>query len=223
MDSSLAPGSPADRLLDAMLAHVPFDGWSAAALARGAQDLGLDPALARNLFPRGPIDAIAAHSVRADRELVAAVTARDLAALRHHEKVALAVWLRLEQAEGAREAVRRATQFLALPGHGATALRLLYRTVDAVWAAVGDRSTDFSYYTKRALLAAVYSATLAFWLQDDSPGRQSTRAFLDRRLGEVLQLGRLGGRLGPLIAALPSPLGLVAGLRERALNPRRKG
>ncbi len=217
------PQASADRLLDALLGHVPFDGWSLAAIDRAAGDLGLDPMLARSLFPRGPVDAIAAHSARADRQMAAAVAVRDMSTLRHHEKVAAALWLRFEQAEPAREAVRRGAQFLAMPGHAGTALRLLYRTVDAAWAAIGDRSTDFSYYTKRALLAAVYSASFAYWLQDDSPGREQTRAFLDRRLAEIGHLGRLRGRLAPAAEALAAPLTLASRLRERLFSPRRPG
>ncbi len=210
----------AQRLLDEMLPNVPFDGWSVAAISNAAKALGVDPALARNAFPRGPADAIALHSARADRRMVEALQAADLTRLKIREKVALAVRSRLEQAEPEREAVRRAVQFLALPPGGPLAARLLYQTVDAIWQAIGDTSTDFSFYSKRAILAGVYSATVAYWLQDDSEGRTKTWEFLDRRIGDVMTLGKLRARLDPLLKGLPSPVEALERLR-RALDDRR--
>ena len=38
----LPPDETRDRLLAAVLEHVPFDGWSEAAVAAAAADLGID-------------------------------------------------------------------------------------------------------------------------------------------------------------------------------------
>ena len=97
------------------------------------------------------------------------------------------------------QAVRRALSYLALPRNAALGAKCLYRTVDAIWYAAGDTSTDYNFYTKRLLLAGVYASTLLFWLNDTSEGRAETWAFLDRRIAEVT---RLGGTLGRGIGAL---------------------
>ena len=73
-----------------------------------------------------------------------------------------------------REAVRRALTYLAQPQHGGRGLKCLYRTVDEMWYAAGDRATDFNFYTKRLTLAGVYSATLLFWLDDASEDSEAT-------------------------------------------------
>ncbi|MCW0182202.1 COQ9 family protein [Zavarzinia sp.] len=212
------------RLLDAMMMHVPFDGWSQAAIDNAAKDLGIDPLLARNALPRGPLDAIALHSVRADKRMVEALAARGLDGLKIREKITLAIRTRLEQCEADRESVRRAVQFLALPLGAPLAARLLYTTVDAIWRGTGDASPseEFSFYSKRAILAGVYSATLAFWLQDDSEGRAETWSFLDRRIENVMQLGKLRARVDPVLKALPSPLSALIRLRD-AVNARKTG
>lgn len=209
-----------DRLLDAMLPNVPFDGWSVNCINHAAKDLGIDPALARNAFPRGALDAISLHSTRADQRMVAALQARDLAQVKVRDRITLAVRLRLEQCEEEREAVRRAVQFLALPTGGPVAARLLYKTVDAIWHGIGDASTDFSFYTKRAILAGVYSATLAYWLQDDSEGRAKTWEFLDRRIGDVMNIYKVRARVEPLLKAVPSPFSALMRLRD-AVNARK--
>ena len=101
-----------------------------------------------------------------------------------------AIALRLARNRPHREAIRRALALLALPGHAWVAAACTARTVDTIWHAAGDRAADVSWYTKRALLAGVYMATLLFWLRDGGQDDAATLAFLDRRLAEV---GRIGG------------------------------
>ena len=120
----------------------------------------------------------------------AGALAAGVASLRLSQRVRAVIALRFEQQRPYKGAVRRALAVLATPGHAALAVRCTARTVDAIWHAAGDQSADFSWYTKRAILTAVYGATLLYWLQDSSEGDERTLAFLDRRLAGV---GRIGG------------------------------
>lgn len=189
-------------VLRAALRHVPFDGWGAKALRAGAVDLGLDPREAMLLFPGDGTDMIALHSWIADREMMEAIEGRDLSALKIRERIALAIRLRLERSADDREAVRRAVSVLSLPANAGLGARLLYYTVDAVWHAIGDTSTDWNFYSKRALLAGVYGSTVLFWLQDESPDHADTWAFLDRRIDDVMKVPRLTQRLTRLLDPL---------------------
>ncbi|MGH6718953.1 MAG: COQ9 family protein [Alphaproteobacteria bacterium] len=199
-------------VLAAALGHVPFDGWTDRVLAAAAGDLGVTLAEARRLFPGGAAELCAFFVAESDRRMIEALADHDLAALRVRDRIALAVRTRLTQAGPQREAVRRALGFYALPAHAAAGVRTLYRTVDAMWRAAGDTATDFSFYSKRALLAGVYGTTLLFWLEDRSPGCAATWAFLDRRIDDVMAIQRLKGRLG---RRLPDPDRVVAGLARR--------
>jgi ubiquinone biosynthesis protein COQ9 len=181
------------ELLQASLAHVALDGWSRAALRAAARDLDIRPVLAFNAFPGGETDLIEAFSTWADHRMLDALAERKLAAMKVRERIVAAVRLRLEQLGPHREAVRRGLGFLALPPNAALGLKCLYRTVDAIWYAAGDRATDYNFYTKRLRLAGVYSSTLLVWLNDSSEDYADTWAFLERRIAEVLMLG---GRLG---------------------------
>ena len=117
--------------------------------------------------------------------------------------------LRFEVVQPWREAVRRALSVLALPPHALLAVRLLYETVDAIWYAAGDAATDFSFYTKRATLAGIYTATLLYWLEDRSEGYTATQAFLDRRLAELRQLTEARRRFEAAATRLPNPARLL--------------
>jgi len=188
-------------ILNAALMHVPFDGWSDAALAAGAADAGVEQHLVSALFPRGAIDAIALHSRLADTEMVAAFHALPEAPQRIHLSIRALVLLRLELANENKDAVRRALTMLALPAHAKLSAELLYETVDAMWRAAGNTDTGFSFYTRRATLAAVYSATLLAWLADNSGDMGKTVAFLDRRLANLAAMPRATAPLRGVKAA----------------------
>jgi ubiquinone biosynthesis protein COQ9 len=179
--------SPArDAAIDAMLPLVPSLGWTREA-ARAAAGPGTDL-----LFPGGGADMVEAYIDLADRRMIEAA-APLLAEQRLSRRVRTLLELRFAQATPQREAVRRAAALLALPGHALLAARCTARTVDAIWFAAGDTSADFSWYTKRALLAGVYSSTLLYWLSA-SATQESTMAFLDRRLAGVARIGKLRAR-----------------------------
>ncbi len=194
-----------DRLLGAALAHVPFDGWTAAALEAGARDAGFAPEDAADLFPGGIADAISWFSRWADRRMLAALEGRDLSNMPVRERIASAVEARLEALDSHCEAVRRGLSWLALPQNAPLAAKLLYRTVDDAWYAAGDRSADFSFYTKRGLLAGVIATTTLYWLDDRSEDGSDTRAFLARRIEDVLRVGSFARRAGGLCGKAPNP------------------
>ncbi|HEY4253282.1 MAG TPA: COQ9 family protein [Roseomonas sp.] len=179
-----------DRAIRAALPHVPALGWTRAALRAGLRHAGEDPESEAWLFPTGPIGAVEAWLDLADRQMEAAAGQEDLATFRTPGRIRRLILLRLEQAAPHKDAVRRALAQLALPWNLAVGARGAARTASAIWHAAGDRSADFSWYTRRATLGAVYGATLAFWLQDDDPGMAATAAFLDRRLAGLARLSR---------------------------------
>lgn len=209
------------RLLEAALRHVPFDGWTWTAIDAAARDLGLDPGTAQRLYPGGPQELVRAFSSEADRQMLESLEALDLGSMKVREKVTAGVRTRLEALAAHREAARSALTFFALPPNAAAGLACLYRTVDAIWYAAGDKATDYNFYTKRALLAGVYSSTLLFWLNDKSADYAATWAFLDRRISEVL---KVAGNLGKgVTAAMNLPDRFVAALASAKRGRPRPG
>jgi ubiquinone biosynthesis protein COQ9 len=198
-----------DRLIEATLPHVPFDGWSAAALRAGGRDLDLSGDAVDEIFPGGLRQAVRHFSRWADRRMLTALADADLSDLRIHEKVTLAVELRLAALGPHREAVRRGLSWLAMPQNAVLGARLLYRTVDDIWHAVGDRSVDFSFYTKRGLLAGVVGSTTLFWLDDDSEDGVATSEFLARRIDDVMKIHGARRRADDVRSKAPNPLRIL--------------
>jgi ubiquinone biosynthesis protein COQ9 len=141
-----------DRLLDAALIHVAFDGWSEATFKAAAEDAGVEPTLARALCPRGAVDLALAYHRRGDLAMIERMKVTDMTGMRYRDKVALAVRFRLEAATD-KEAVRRGVTLFALPQHAADGAKAIWGTADAIWTALGDTSEDGNWYSKWATIA----------------------------------------------------------------------
>ena len=197
-------------LLEA-LKEIPFSGFSDAALKLAANAAGATPAQLRTLFPSGPASLAEVFSQWADAQI--AERMKEAAPERVRERIAMAVRSRIEALLPHKESARRAAAFLAMPQNATLAAKLLFQTVDAMWCAAGDKTSDFNYYTKRALLAGVYGSTLLYWLSDSSENNADSWEFLDSRIDNVMQIQKARGELERAVAKLPDPFGILAAFR----------
>ena len=80
---------------------------------------------------------------------------------------------------------------MAQPRNAYDALTQLIRTSDKIWKLAGDQSTGRTFYSKRLILAGVYSSTLAYWLAYETRSIDESEDFLDRRLDDVKNIGKI--------------------------------
>jgi ubiquinone biosynthesis protein COQ9 len=186
-----------EALAERLAAEAVFDGWSDAALAAAARALGVPPEHARLAVPGGAVDMIDAWFAHVDRQMAADLPADVLANMRIRQRITALVQARIAIVEPHREALRRALAILAQPQNVATATRLGWRAADAMWRLAGDTATGFAHYSKRLSLGTIYGATLLAFLDDDSEGHADTRAFLDRRIGDIMAFEKLKAQFRP--------------------------
>ena len=187
------------KLVKAMLTHVPFDGWGWGSLEQGAVDIAFEPKLNsegrkiiyQDLFKNGSIDFIETFSGMIDDQMEESYESLVSKPDRIPEKIKTLILIRLNLCQKYKEAVRSSISLTAIPKNSKKSLKILYRTCHRIWKMAGDTSTDFSFYTKRISLAAVYSSTLLFWLNDVSSKQDETSAFLDRRLYDISKISNL--------------------------------
>lgn len=184
------------RILDAALSHAVFDGWTVKTLEKAAAEQGLSAFDVKRAFPGGVEEVLALFTARTDAQMVECLR-RDytLSTMKIRERIATAVMVRLQLLTPHREAVRRAAGFYTLPWNMAAGAKVLYATVDAIWHEAGDTSTDYNFYTKRAMLAGVYRSTVSVWLDDASDDFADTREFLYRRIENVIQIEKAKAKL----------------------------
>ena len=203
-----------DRVMAEALPEIPKTGISDVTLSNAAEKAGVTKRQLADSFPKGPASLVESFSHWADRRMEEVLAARGKQRMR--ERIAGAVKARIEAMAPHKETVRHMTGFLAQPQHAALGAKLMMQSVDAMWRAAGDRSSDFSYYTKRATLAGVYASTFAFWLTDPSEGHAATWTFLENRIDNVMTIGKLKGAAKNVIAKLPDPITLFSRLRSRS-------
>jgi ubiquinone biosynthesis protein COQ9 len=190
-------------VLAAALPDAGFDGFSDAVLAKAGKSAGVDANALARLFPDGPLSVIEYYSAWADGEMEKRLAAMNLPAMKIRERIAAAVLARLSILKAHKEAARRAGATLSLPMHAGLAAKLMYRSVDTMWRAVGDSSTDFNFYTKRGILAGVYGATLLRWFNDSSADESVTTEFLAARIENVMQFEKFKAQAKKALSDLP--------------------
>ncbi|MEO9601506.1 COQ9 family protein [Parasphingorhabdus sp.] len=182
-------------LAPALAAQAAFDGWNEKAVLAAADLADVDADLARLAFNDGPVDMIDAWFLAVDEQMTAKYSADELAAMKIRQRIKALVEARLEAVAADREGLRRAVAILAAPPHLRRAAKMGWRTADKMWRLAGDTATDYNHYTKRTLLSGIYASTISVFLDDDSEGYADTRAFLDRRIENVMQFEKVKAKV----------------------------
>ena len=175
-------------------AHAAFDGWGEKALSMTAAEIGVPADRARLAFPGGAVEMIDAWFDAIDKAMLAASSRERIAALKIRERIRDLLLFRLEAAAPHREALRRAVSILAMPQNAPTGAKLAWRSADRMWRLAGDTATDFNHYSKRTILVGVYGSTILVFLDDESEDMAETRAFLDRRIEDVMRFEKAKAR-----------------------------
>lgn len=182
------------ELAPALARNAAFDGWRPEAVAMAAAELKIDVDIAQLAFSGGAMDMIDAWFASIDLAMLKAVPPEKIATMSMRQRIAALVEARLELLAGNRESLRRAIAIMAMPQNSVRALRLGWRAADVMWRAAGDSATDFNHYSKRLTLSSLYAATLLVFIDDESEGWTETRAFLARRIEDVMRFEKTKAR-----------------------------
>ena len=202
------------ELLQNFLGLSVFNGLSDQSLLMAGREMGLNEGQISIIAPNGPVSMIDYWFSLADEFMVQNLNSRQ--GLKIREKATLAIRSRLEYFSSNKEAFRKAIALLALPTNSLRALLIGNRFSDLAWRTFGDKSTDFNYYSKRAMLLATDIATAAYFLGDESDEHQDTWAFLDRRIENIMQIEKTKVEIKKFTANLPDPIPFLAKLRYGA-------
>jgi len=211
----------AQLVLGEVLRHAAFDGWTDRAVMQAIKALGLPQGSQHIFAANGALGLIRLWSDNLDQEMTAALQDRGLDNMRIRDKVTEAVWLRLNLLAGHEDAARRAMARLSLPDAGPQGGAQLWATADKIWTAIGDVSEDYNYYTKRTILSGVMGSTLMVWLSDEREDKAEARAFLERRIGNVMQFEKAKGQAINGLNAVPRPKEIADIFRKISRRRRR--
>lgn len=190
-----------DDILMAALDDAAFDGWSWEMVEDAAEKAGHGRDMAAAVFP-GRLQQVLIHfSDWADRDMLTRLEGIDPESMRVRDRVRLAVQTRFYSLKDHKEAVRYSTGYWLRPLRKYEAGRMVWRSADRIWQWAGDTATDYNRYTKRALLSGVLTSTTMAWINDDTEDQSKTLRFLDNRIDNVMQLGKIIGRVKGMAAS----------------------
>ena len=208
-------------ILGAALPNVAFDGWTSLSLKQAVKAAGLPDGAEELYFSSGPLELIEFWNAECDRIASEELAKLDLPNMRIRDKVTAGVLARFYAIGPHEEAARRAIARTALPDGLTLSPKILWAAADTIWRGIGDKSTDFNYYTKRTTLSAVISTSLAAWLSDDDPQKAKARKFLDARIENVMQFEKAKFKAKKRLETLPDPIELLGKIRYGSKRRRR--
>lgn len=177
-------------ILQRALEDIPFDGWTTDVFKKAAVDIGQDAMMIDAIFPQGIHDTLKCFSNYADELMMAALQNDNVETMRVRDKIAHAVETRINGLQPYKDCVRQSAGLLSKPQYMRLATSITWNTADKIWQWAGDTATDYNHYTKRGLLGGVIGTTMVYWLQDHSDNHEKTREFLNRRIENVLFIGK---------------------------------
>ena len=180
-----------DEILEAALPNVVFDGWSWEMICSAAVEAGHSENVARAVFPEKMVGVLDHFADWADRQMLEALVDVNPEDHRIRDRVRIALLARFEVLNPYKDAVNQSLHFWLWPTRKPRAIKITWRLADRIWDWAGDDSADYNHYTKRGLLSGVIASTTLAWLNDSSDDMDKTKAFLDRRIENVMQLGKV--------------------------------
>jgi ubiquinone biosynthesis protein COQ9 len=157
-------------------------------LTLGAKDAGyLDVSV--QLFPRGVFDLVIYHLATQRLALKDNVQFAEDGRLGVGRKVKTLTMSRLRANKDIIHQWQGALGYMSLLGNIPASLKELGALADEIWYLSGDTTVDFSWYTKRASLSAIYASSELFMSTDTSKDFALTEEFLDRRLEDMQKVG----------------------------------
>ncbi len=196
--------------------HAAFDGWTPAAVTAAANEIGVDPDVAALAVKGNAMALIDAWIDGIDLELARRLPPEKLNAMKIRARITALLAIRMEIMAPDREALRRAMAIMAMPQNLAKATKIGWRSADRMWRLAGDTASDFNHYTKRMTLSAVYGSLLVVFVNDDSENFADSRAFLDRRIDNVMQFEKVKAQAKARQEYIPSFSRFIGRLRYPA-------
>lgn len=209
-------------ILNAMLPQAAFDGWTQKSLRLAVAQTDLPQGSEELYFPEGPLEVIKFWSAEMNDKIASDLAALDQPSLKIREKVTAGVLAALYAIGPHEEAARRAMSRMSLPDALGQGPKQLWSAADTIWRAIGDKSTDVNYFSKRTILAGVIASTLTVWLSDEDPQKSKARAFLDARIANVMSFEKAKWDFKKRAANMPNPAEILGKLRYGGRKGRRR-
>ena len=183
------------NLMMKMLDQVPNLGWTWNALHEGAKTAkkakNPNKKELQDLFDNKISNIINTFNDKLDEDMYVIFNAENNKDLGTTDTVKALILSRLKASENYKSIIKTSLFFMAQPRNAYDAFTQVMKTSNKIWEIAGDTSSGGTFYSKRLILAGVYSSTLAHWLAKETRTIGESEYFLDRRLDDVKNIGKI--------------------------------
>jgi ubiquinone biosynthesis protein COQ9 len=181
------------KIIKIIAEECSYTGLSIHKARRAALEQGVTAAEYELYFSDGLSDIAQAFSEYIDEKMTQRLDKEKICPIRVRDKIAHATWIRFEEMDSYPEMVRSCARYWSLQAPN-EAGSCIWKSADLIWIWAGDTAEDYNHYTKRGLLSSVIISTTLYWLGDSSDNREKSKAFLNRRINNVLSIGKFVGK-----------------------------
>ena len=178
-----------------MLEHVPDLGWTWDALYKATKKVEKTKNPNReelqNLFENKISNIVGTFNDKLDEDMYAIFNTDNNKDLGTTDTIKALILSRLKASENYKSIIKTSLLLMAQPRNAYDALNQVMKTSNKIWEIAGDTSKGGTFYSKRLILSGVYSTTLAHWLTKETRSIGESEYFLDRRLDDVKNFGKL--------------------------------
>jgi len=178
--------SKQEKLAKLFIEDVPKFGWSRETLLQCAKKQRISTSVLAKLFPSFEYDVLKFIIAQNNTQVEKNYNSFNNSRLKTRDKIKTILELKFDSNEYLKKALPEMLKFLLRPGNLLMSIKMLHENSDFIWNLAGDKSNDFSFYSKRGLLSIVYLATLIYWLNDKSTKGIGTKNFISKSVDGIV-------------------------------------
>lgn len=175
-------------ILQHFLKNAPFDRWSESNLKRSTKECGFKEGYELLLFNDGIKGFTSYFNNLINRRMEESFIHESYDKIT--DKIIRLLELKIDLYSAYKESIRALHQYNIRPQNICASQKQLWKTCDHIWYLAGDQSTDYNHYTKRIILATIYSRVMLFWLADDSDFHVETKDFIRKKINNVIKFNK---------------------------------
>lgn len=178
--------SKQEKLAKLFIGDVPKFGWSRETLLQCAKKQRISTSVLAKLFPSFEYDVLKLIIAQNNTQVEKNYNSFNNSRLKTRDKIKTILELKFDSNEYLKKALPEMLKFLLRPGNLLMSIKMLHENSDFIWNLAGDKSNDFSFYSKRGLLSMIYLATLIYWLNDKSTKGIGTKNFISKSVDGIV-------------------------------------
>ena len=178
--------SKQEKLAKLFIGDVPKFGWSRETLLQCAKKQRISTSVLAKLFPSFEYDVLKFIIAQNNTQVEKNYNSFNNSRLKTRDKIKTILELKFDSNEYLKKALPEMLKFLLRPGNLLMSIKMLHENSDFIWNLAGDKSNDFSFYSKRGLLSMIYLATLIYWLNDKSTKGIGTKNFISKSVDGIV-------------------------------------